>query len=215
MAQYVITDGEKYIKSNFNGKVTQATNITMADVFDTKQQAMSFLKNSICKAWQRKYYVAEYENGDVVQCTVPKPPKTIKKITDKVFEISDEPLGLTEWELRLDGMQNLFRDAAKRANELSQEMSDIEAKIVDWEHYIEFTKLNAREGYKAYSALNRLFEQRRAIKNEQKLVSAINRNQNCSNGMTEIINVLEGLKHQKYRARALPELFECGIDEVV
>ena len=146
---------------------------------------------------------------------MPKPPKTIKKITDKVFEISDEPLGLTEWELRLDGMQNLFQDAAKRANELSQEMSDIEAKIVDWEHYIEFTKLNAREGYKAYSALNRLFEQRRAIKNEKKLVSAINRNQNCSNGMTEIINVLEGLKHQKYRARALPELFECGIDEVV
>ena len=84
MAQYVITDGEKYIKSNFNGKVTQATNITMADVFDTKQQAMSFLKNSICKAWQRKYYVAEYENGDVVQCTVPKPPKTIKKITKKI-----------------------------------------------------------------------------------------------------------------------------------
>ena len=215
MEQYVITSGEKYIKSNFNGKVTQTTNITMADMFDTRQQAMNFLKNSICKAWQRKYYVAEYENGQVVQCTVPNSPKTMRKTTDKMFEVGDKSLGIAEWEIRLNGMENIFRDAAKRANELSQEMSDVEGQIIDWEHYIEFTKLNAMQGYKAYSALNRLFEQRRAIKNEQRLLSVINRNQNCSEGMTEIFNTLDELKHQKYQARALPELFENGVEAIV
>ena len=136
MEQYVITNGEKYIKSNFNGKVTQTTNVTMADVFDTKQQAMNFLKNSVTKAWQRKYYVAEYENGQVLQCTVPKPPKTVRKTTNKMFDVGDKSLGIAEWEIRLNGMENIFRDAAKRANELSQEMSDVEGQIIDWEHYI-------------------------------------------------------------------------------
>ena len=215
MEQYVITNGEKYIKSNFNGKVTQTTNITMADVFDTKQQAMNFLKNSICKAWQRKYYVAEYGNGEVIQCTVPKPLKTVRSITDTVVEIGDCSLGISDWEARLDGMQDIFRDAAKRGNMLAQELSDIEARIVDWEHYIEFHKLNAMQGFKAYSALRKLFEKRRAIKNEQKLVSVINRNCNCSEGIDEILKALEGLKHQKYQPRALPELFMNGVEVVV
>lgn len=215
MEQYVITNGEKYIKSNFNGKTTQTTNITMADVFDTKQQAMNFLKNSICKAWQRKYYVAEYENGQVIQCTVPKSPKTVRSTTDEVFEIDNCLLGISDWEARLNGMQDIFNDAVKRGNMLSQELSDIEAKIVDLEHYMEFSKLNAMQGFKAYSALRKVLKRRRAIKNEQKLVSVINRNCNCSDGIDEILKALDGLKHQKYQPRALPELFVDGIEAVV
>lgn len=211
-ATFVITNGEKYIRCDLQGKYKQVNNITIADTFSTKKSAMNIYLNSLCKAWQRDFYVAEYRDGEIVKCSVSRPQKAAKNSIAEKYEVKNPILGTEQWEERLQGMENFFKDAEKRNNELAEESRDIEAKIVDMEHYVEFNKLNAVNGFKTYSKLHTLLEKRRAIKNEQKLVSVICKNFNCSVGIDAIIQTMEGIKKQKYVPRIYPELFKNGIE---
>ena len=74
----------------------------------------------------------------------------------------------------------------KRNYEISQELSEVESMIVDLEHYIEFSVLNARDGYVAYKKLHNLLLRRRKIKNEQKVVNMITKNYGIADDIKQI-----------------------------
>lgn len=212
--EFVITDGTKFLKQNMNGRYKPVTNITMADTYTTKDTAKNVIKNSLTKALQRQYYVGQIVNGEVIRYSVPVPPKTIKRRTGTKYTSNIEHPEITQWYGRLEGVDNIFDHAIKRSREISQELSDVDQELEDIKHFIEFSSFNARDGYKLCARQQELLRKRRALKNEQKIVSAINSNCNAKDAMNNILTVIKGLQAQAYEPKILDELFTQGISAI-
>ena len=209
--EFVITDGTKFIKQNMGGQYKPVTNITMADTYTSKSAAVNVFKNSLTKALQRQYYVGQIINGEVIRCGASAPPKTEKRRTGFRYSLQMERPEVTQWFGRLEGVDNIFDHALKRGYEISQELSDVEQELVDVEHFIEFSSLGAGDGYKIYAKLRDLLRRRRSLKNEQKIVGAINNNCNAKDAMNNILAVIKGLQKQTYEPRIWDDLFTDGI----
>ena len=134
--EFVLTNGKKFIRQNVDGKYEQVANLVMADTYESKKKAMNVMLNSISKVLSRSYYVAEVQNGELIQNCVPRPPKTIKKKSNQKYSF-DTHEEKAKWYDGFLGVGALFDIAMQRNYELSQEISDIEAKIVDLEHYMD------------------------------------------------------------------------------
>ena len=209
--EFVITDGTKFLKQNMSGQYRPVTNITMADTYTTKGAATNVIKNSLTKAFQRQYYVGQLINGEVIRCGVSAPPKTEKRRTGVRYRPQIEHPEITQWYGRLEGVDNIFDHAIKRSREISQELSDVDQELEDIKHFIEFSSFNARDGYKLCARQQELLRKRRALKNERKIVSAINSNCNAKDAMNNILAVIKSLQAQSYEPRILDELFTKGI----
>lgn len=212
--EFVITDGTKFLKQNMNGRYKPVTNITMADTYATKDTAKNIIKNSLAKTLQHQYYVAQIVDGEIIRCSVPSPPKTIKRRTGTKYKSNIEHPEITQWYGRLEGVDNIFDHAIKRSREISQELSDVDQELEDIKHFIEFSSFNARDGYKLCARQQELLRTRRALKDEQKIVSVINNNCNAKDAMNNILSVIKGLQVQAYEPRILDELFTKGISAI-
>lgn len=211
--EFVLTNGEKFIRQNLDGKYEQVANLSMADTYETKKKAMNVMLNSIPKVMSRSYYVAEVTSGGLVQNCATRPPKPTKTRCGQMFAFEETKVE-PKW---YDGFLKigvLFDTAMRRNHELSQEISDIEAQIVDLEHYIEFYSLNARDGYKVYKKLHSLFLERRKLKNEQSVVMAINKNCSASEQIKNIEQAIKKGTGNAYNPRILLDLFESGINAI-
>lgn len=211
--EFVLTDGQRFIRQNLNGKFEQVSNITLADRYTSKKFALNIKSNSIPKAMSRNFYVAEMQGDVPIQLFAPITPKQVKKKGNKKYAMEvrkDEPM----WYDRFVGIEELFSFAKKRSEEIAQQMSDIDSTISDLEHYIEFNLLNAREGYKAYKELSKALQERRKIKDEQRVVMSITKNFGALDGIKHIVDAIGEQSDREYRPRILCNLFEAGIDHM-
>ena len=96
----------------------------------------------------------------------------------------------------------------KEHSELSQRMSRIDQEVSDIHHYIEFNRLNAADGYKAFKLLQDKLHERRVIKDDlakfQMLSSA--KVSDIYDGTLE--KHLEAFDSRTYTPRVLTHLFD-------
>lgn len=209
--EYILTNGTKYIRRNYEGQYQQITNISLAETFKTQQAAKNFMLNSLPANLSREYYVAKIEGGEVVRCNAPRPDKATRDRCAVVYS-SQKDIHSSEWCKNFIGLDDVFKKALKRGAKVAQELSDIDLKVSDILHYIEFTALDVFSGYKAYKALRDLLIKRRCLKDEHKIINAINNNQVAAENISSILSVIEECRSKKYIPRKIPELFECGLD---
>ena len=209
--EFILTDGNRFIKQDADGKYKQTTNLGLADIYSTQLTADNIRLNSIPKSLSRKYRVAEIIDGEIVQIQHFASSQKIR--TGDIVHFNNSYCD-NEWCNSFECLEGIFDKAYKRGNELIQELRELELKIVDVEHYIEFNNLNAREGYKIYKKLNELLCKRRDLKFEQKVVNAINKNHNISDGVNEIISTIKDCKRDVYKPRILADLFKEGDSDV-
>lgn len=86
------------------------------------------------------------------------------------------------------------------------DLSIADQKITDINHYIEFNKLNACQGYKMSKLLQDTLKECREIKNELEILGQVNgfSMKSISNGK---IKTACNIKQKKYKPRVLKELF--------
>lgn len=213
--EYVITDGKKFVQKDFRGQYKQTSSSGLADIYETEQSATRVLKNSIPRNWRTTYYVAEISNGEVHQCNMPKPK--VKKHeacgVSRLHSFKGSSVDM-EWCHGFRELDGIFKKAASRANSLAKELAEVESELVDMYHYIEFSSLNAREGYKVYRKLKELLCKRRCLKNEARIVNAINTNHSASASIENIIKEITYCDGQEYKPHMLMDLFEKGIENV-
>lgn len=209
--EYCITDGKRYVKSDVSGVYKTTSNICIADTFVSQKSAQNILANCIPKALANTFYVAKIDGSNIIQCTLPRCCKTEKKSTNEKFEHKHTTNVCKKWQNCFSGMDSFFEEAGKRKKELPQELSDVEAEIVDVEHYIEFVLLNARDGYKMYKKLHQLLVKRREIKDELKIVSAITNNYSVKENISTIVGTINGCANASYTPRVLSSLFKEGV----
>ena len=200
MAKYVITDGKSYIKRDKRGNFVPTSSPTFADTF-TREKADNILCNQIGKCLRSRYRI---------ECVEEDPPgiKSVTKTdlvkTEKVTE-SDN---IQKWIDRLKDLNGLVKDASDRKEELARQLSKVDRELSDIEHYIEFSTLNAYQGYCAAKMIKDKRIIRRGIKDELMVLNIILEKRISETAVKEITKCINGLDHRKYTPRILDKMFE-------
>lgn len=201
MAQYVITDGQRFIFKNHQNKFVPVTSEAMADVYSRKQ-AEAILNNSLPKALKKVFRVEKIDD----------PPAGIKQVSKEILKTNTEKLETADniqiWRDKIITLNGLANEAAQRKEFLLKQLSTTDQELSDCLHYIEFCKLNAAQGYKAYKMIKERRIRRRTIKNELQIVESI-LNKKIGDSMLDDINaVIEKMDNRTYEPRVLTELFD-------
>lgn len=201
MAQYVITDGNRWIMKNRNGKYVPTTCEALADVFGNKE-ANSVYNNNLSKALKSCFHVQKYDQL----------PELIKQMTHEETQEKTERVAIAEniqyWVDKVNGLNGLASEAVHRKDKLVDQLSTVDKEICDILHYIEFCNLNAAQGYKAYKMIKERRIRRRSIKNELQVLDIILGKKISETATDEIEKVISGMDNRKYEPRVMQELFD-------
>ena len=102
---------------------------------------------------------------------------------------------------------DLHDQLVARATWVEYKLQEVENKIQDVLHAIEFNSYNARDGYKIYKMLHDLRLERRKYKDEQIIADVMKSGFTGSNW--ELVRTrVDDLKDRQYHVREMEELFE-------
>ena len=201
MAQYVITDGTRWIMRDRHGRYVPTSCEALADVFSNKQ-ATGIFQSNLSKALKSVFRVQKID----------EPSKLIKQISQETAQENTERVSTAEniqrWIDKIDGLNGLATEALHRKDELVQQLSKVDQELSDVNHYIEFCNLNAAQGYKAYKMIKDRRIKRRSIKNELQVVDIILSKKISETATDEIQKAIAGMDQRTYEPRVLNELFD-------
>lgn len=188
---YIIQSKKQYISCGTDGKYVETPDIEQA-VKGPMHKLQNIINNCISPNKRRHCKIVEFHvNKNVV---APLPVNQI--VAPSRFDHIVSQLKSIDF-TGLDGEQNT----------LSQQLSFIDQEISDIQHYIEFNRLNAAQGYKAFKLLQDKLLERRAIKNDfakfQMLTDA--KMSDVFDGTLD--KKLTTLNEKTYTPRVLKELF--------
>lgn len=202
MIVYVLSDGAgRYIrKDNGTGKYVSVKGEKYALQFQSADNALKILYNSVPKTIRDNFGVEEIQIEDV---KTTKDMSVVKSIINKNI-IDDE---IASWLSKVDAFVGLAESVETRIEELVELLSTTDKEICDIQHFIEFGKLNAYQGWLATSMLQNRLRQRRKFKDE---LAALNLIKSCkieSKSIENLHKAVDGLGERKYSPRVLSELF--------
>ena len=201
MAQYVITDGTRWIMRDRKGKYIPTSCEALADVYSNKQ-ANSIFQNQLSKALKSCFHLQKIDEV----------PALVKQITQKEIKENTENVLVAEnikyWVDKVNGLNGLASEALHRKDELLSQLSKVDQELSDINHYIEFCNLNAAQGYKAYKMIKERRIKRRSIKNELEVLSIILGKKISDTASDEIQKAIAGMDKRTYEPRVMTELFD-------
>ena len=201
LAQYVITDGSRWIMRNRNGKYVPTSCEALADIFSNKA-VNNLYNNSLPKALKSVFHIQKIDT----------PPDNVKQITQSEVENNTEKVMVAEniqkWIDKITDLNGLATDALHRKEELCAELSFVERELSDINHYIEFCNLNAAQGWKAYKMIKERRIKRRSIKNEIQILNIILDKKISDTVTNEILESMSKMDKRTYEPRVMNELFD-------
>lgn len=204
MAEYVITDGKRFIYRNRRGQYIPTTCEPWADKF-TRKNAEQILNNCVSKKVRAAFRVERYDVEDTV------PDENVKQVDKTTLQENTEKVMLTDeirhWLNRLADLNGLVGDATKRRCELKQKLDEIEDELQDLLHYAEFSKLNAAQLCVTCKEIKRCRVERRSIKNEIQVLDIILEQKVGEVVVDEIIKKVQGMDNRTYAPRIRTDLF--------
>ena len=202
MGYYVLTNGEgSYITLDKGGnKYVPIKSSNAAHKFPDLKRAMNVLNNSITTSI-RSHYMPEYHKTEEI----------VEKIeTERQNEICFREIEnneIADWQKRIMQLLDLFGGTDNRTSELSEKLSDVDKKIVDVEHYIEFGKFNAYQGWICFKMLQNLLQQRRQYKNEMQVLQKIKSCPISKEAIKALSDSVAEAQNKVYKPRKFTELF--------
>ena len=205
MGVYVITNGEgSYIhKDKASGKYVPIRSFNKATQWDSIVKANSILNNSISKSIRNGYAVQLIDTEKTVE------KENLSVQNDICFRnITDD--NIAEWLSKINTIIEVMSGFDTRQQELNNKLSEVDKEIVDVEHYIEFGKFNAYQGWMCFKMLQNLLKQRRKFKNEIQVLNLIKQYRFDRNSLTALVQTVSDIQNKCYTPRAFPELFRSG-----
>lgn len=193
---YVITIGKNYIGCDSGGKYTEVSSINQA-TRGPMHKMQNFVNNCVGPSLRSKCKVVELAKAVSVAT---KPVVSNVATVAPVQSVADSIVA----ELKKIDVSAF----EKEGGYLNEKLSQIDKEISDIMHYIEFTKLNAAEGYNAYRLLREKRIERRAIKDDFEKFQVVSNAKisDIFNGALE--KKLNDAMNRTYTPRVLTELFE-------
>ena len=190
---YVLYNQKYYLMQNAIGQWIPADNLAEAFKFKDRIKAENALAN-LPKATRNLGY-------QIKQIDEPSKPVDIDQFENVELVNYDSALA------QIGAFCDLHDQLVARAAWVEYKLNEVENKIQDVLHAIEFNSYNARDGYKMYKLLHDLRLERRRYKDEQIIADVTTKGFAGSNWETTKTRV-DDLKNRKYHVREMEELFE-------
>lgn len=207
MSYYVITDGQgAYIRHDkTTGKYVPIKTSKKAERWESYVKAVGVLNNSLPKAIRGRYNVEVRGTDELVD-----------KQSDKLSELCKEVTPTTQidsWLPQIQEFVSVIKSSDTRLKELAKQQSTLDKKKSDMEHFIEFGKFNAFEGWQCSKALQKILQDRRKCKDEIYILTKIKSCNFNPDDINSLSQAIQSVRSQEYTPRVLHELFkENGVD---
>lgn len=190
---YVLYNTKYYLMQNAIKQWVPTSELTEAFKFSDKVKAENTLANLPKQTRNLGYQVKQID-------TPSKPVDFDQFNTDLELVNYDSALA------QIGAFCDLHDQLVTRAAWVEYKLNEVEDKIQDVLHAIEFNSYNARDGYKMYKMLHDLRLERRKYKDEQIVANVMTAFKDSNWDVAR--NRVGDLKDRKYNVRQMKELFE-------
>lgn len=193
MTMYVLYNQKYYLMHNTIGQWIPTTELNEAFQFNDKTKADNALANLPKQMRNLGYFVQQID--------APSKPVDFDQFTNVDLVNYDSAL------VQISSFCDLHDQLVARATWVEYKLQEVENKIQDVLHAIEFNSYNARDGYKIYKLLHDLRLERRKYKDEIFIRELIDDNiHNVDWG--KFRSRVKDVKNRKYNVREMEELFK-------
>lgn len=190
---YVLYNQKYYLMHNAIGQWIPTSELNEAFQFNDKTKADNALANLPKQMRNLGYFVQQID--------APSKPLEIDGFDNSELVNYDSALA------QIGSFCDLHDQLVARATWVEYKLQEVENKIQDVLHAIEFNLYNARDGYKIYKLLHDLRLERRKYKDEQIIVDVMKSGFAGSNW--ELVRArVDNLKDRQYHVREMEELFK-------
>lgn len=190
---YVLYNQKYYLMHNAIGQWTPTPELNESFQFNDKTKAENALSNLPKQMRNLGYFVQQID--------APSKPVDFDRNTN--LDLGDYDSALAQ----IGSFCDLHDQLVARAACVEYKLQEVENKIQDVLHAIEFNSYNARDGYKIYKLLHDLRLERRKYKDEQIIADVMKSGFAGSNWKLARTRV-DDLKDRQYHVREMEELFE-------
>lgn len=190
---YVLYNQKYYLMHNAIGQWTPTPELNESFQFNDKIKADNALANLPKQMRNLGYFVQQID--------APSKPLEIDGFDNSELVNYDSALA------QIGSFCDLHDQLVARATWVEYKLQEVENKIQDVLHAIEFNSYNARDGYKIYRLLHDLRLERRKYKDEQIIADVMKSGFAGSNWELAKTRV-DDLKDRQYHVREMEELFE-------
>lgn len=191
---YVLYNQKYYLMQNAIKQFVPTTELNEAFQFNDKTKAENALSNLPKQMRNLGYFVQQID----------APSKPVD------FDQFNAELELVNYDsalAQIGSFCDLHDQLVARATWVEYKLQEVENKIQDVLHAIEFNLYNARDGYKIYKLLHDLRLERRKYKDEQIIADVMK--SGFANSNWELVRTrVDDLKDRQYHVRNLEELFK-------
>ena len=190
---YVLYNNKYYLMQNAIKQFVPTTELNKAFQFNDKTKAENALSNLPKQMRNLGYFVQQVD--------APSKPLEIDGFDKSELVNYDSALA------QIGSFCDLHDQLVARATWVEYKLQEVENKIQDVLHAIEFNLYNARDGYKLYKLLHDLRLERRKYKDEQ-IIADVMKSGFAGSNWELARNRVDDLKNRQYHVREMEELFE-------
>lgn len=190
---YVLYNNKYYLMQNAIKQFVPTTELNEAFQFFDKTKAENALANLPKQTRNLGYFVIQISNTDK--------PVDFDQFTDIELVNYDSALA------QISSFCDLHDQLVARAPWIDHKLTEVENKIQDVLHAIEFNSYNARDGYKIYKLLHDLRLERRKYKDEIFIRELIDDNIHDVD-WGKFRSRVKDVKDRQYHVREMEELFK-------
>ena len=190
---YVLYNNKYYLMQNAIKQFVPTTELNEAFQFFDKTKAENALANLPKQMRNLGYFVIQISNTDK--------PVDFDQFTDIELVNYDSALA------QIGSFCDLHDQLVARAPWIDHKLTEVDNKIQDVLHAIEFNSYNARDGYKIYKLLHDLRLERRKYKDEIFIRELIDDNLHGTD-WGKFRSRVKDVKDRQYHVREMEELFK-------
>ena len=190
---YVLYNQKYYLMQNTIKQFVPTPELNEAFQFNDKTKAENSLANLPKQMRNLGYFVQQVDT--------PTKPLEIDGFDKSELVNYDSALA------QIGSFCDLHDQLVARATWVEYKLQEVENKIQDVLHAIEFNSYNARDGYKMYKLLHDLRLERRKYKDEQ-IIADVMKSGFAGSNWELVRTRVDDLKDRQYHVREMEELFE-------
>ena len=190
---YALYNNKYYLMQNAIKQFVPTTELNEAFQFNDKIKAENALANLPKQMRNLGYFVQQVD--------APSKPVDFDQFTNVDLVDYDSALA------QIGSFCDLHDQLVARATWVEYKLQEVENKIQDVLHAIEFNSYNARDGYKIYKLLHDLRLERRKYKDEQ-IIADVMKSGFAGSNWDLVRTRVDDLKDRQYHVRNLEELFK-------
>ena len=194
MIMYVLYNNKYYLMQNAIKQFVPTPELSESFQFNDKVKAENALSNLPKQMRNLGYFVQQIDT--------PTKPVDFDQLNSEL-ELVNYDSALAQ----IGSFCDLHDQLVARATWVEYKLQEVENKIQDVLHAIEFNSYNARDGYKIYKLLHDLRLERRKYKDEQ-IIADVMKSGFAGSNWELTRNRVDDLKDRQYHVREMEELFE-------